>query len=203
MIINNLLEGIFNRESNVRILRVLIERVVGISGRETARLSGLSLRSAQIALESLEELKLVKRVVGGREHLFTAARDNFAVQNIIIPLFESEKKFKVNLFNEIKNELSTLTESLIYFGSVARKEDTIKSDLDLCIVYSKSRNKIESIVDELRIEINEKFGVTLAPFLILKSEFRKRAKSSKSPINEILKEGKVISGMSIRELQNG
>lgn len=202
MIVNNIIESIFNKGSNVRVLRALIERVVGISGRETARLSGVSLRSAQIALDNLENLKIVNRLIGGREHLFTLNRDNFVVQKIIIPLFESEQTFKEKLFAEIKNNLSALTESLIIFGSVARKEETIKSDLDLCIVYSKGKTKIEATIDELRINLNKNFGIILAPFLITKSEFRKRAKANKSPVPSILKEGKIISGLSLSRLKD-
>ena len=70
-------------------------------------------------------------------------------------------------------------------------------------VYSKGKTKIESVVDVLRLKLKNNFGVTLAPFLITKSEFKKRAKAKKSPVEDIVKEGKVISGISLRELHNG
>ena len=203
MVVNNLLENIFNKTSNVRVLRTLVDRVVGISGRETARLSGLNLRSAQIALENLENLKLVNRLVSGRDHIFTLNRENFIVQNIVNPLFQSEQLFKEKLYSIIKNSLGKFSDSLILYGSVVRKEDTIGSDFDLCIVYSKDKAKIESLLDELRIELNNKFGITLAPFIITKSEFRKRAKLNRIPVTEIIKEGKVLYGISLNKLQNG
>lgn len=203
MIVNNILEYIFNKSSNVQVLRTLNDRVAGVSGRETARLSGLNLRSAQLALENLDSLKIVNRLVGGREHLFTLNRDNFIVQCIIIPLFESEQTFRKELFSAITKELKGITDSLIIFGSVARKEDTIESDLDLCIVYSKSKNKIESIIDKKRIQLNKNFSIALAPLLITKSEFRKRAKLNKSPVSDIINDGKVLSGLSLEKLQNG
>ncbi len=203
MIINNILNYIFTSTANISVLRILNERVAGISGRETARLAGINLRSAQIALTNLENLKVVKRQVGGREHLFTLNRDHFLTNEIISNLFSAEQKFKTSLYKNISVKLKDITDSVILFGSVARKEENIESDLDICIVYSKKKNVIEKINNKLRDDISDKYGVTLAPFYITKKEFKERAKKNKAPINKILKEGKVLSGLSINTLKNG
>jgi predicted nucleotidyltransferase len=203
MIINNILNYIFTNSGNLAVLRVLNERVVGISGRETARLAGVSLRSAQLSLDNLVNLKIVKRQVGGREHLFTLNRESFISEEIITKLFSAEQKFKNSIYKEITKNLNPLAESIILFGSVARKEESLQSDLDLCIVYLKNKNKIEKIVSSLRDELYDKFGVTLAPFYITRSEFKIRAKKNISPVNEIIKEGIVISGLSLNILKNG
>lgn len=203
MIVNNILNHIFTSTGNLAVLRVLNERVVGISGRETARLAGISLRSAQLSLDNLVSLKIVKRQVGGREHLFTLNRESFIAKEIITKLFSAEGKFKASLFKKITTSLKISTESIILFGSVARKTESVQSDLDLCIVYSKNKNKIEKIVSNLRDELYDKFGVTLAPFYITRIDFKKRAENKKSPVNEIIKEGVVISGLSLNILKNG
>ena len=102
MVINKVLEYILNPPSVIPVLRVLNERVAGISGREAARLSGLSIRAAQIALSKLTETKIVNRHIGGRDYLFNLNRDNFLTQNIISRLFDFEKDFKQNIFALIK-----------------------------------------------------------------------------------------------------
>ncbi len=203
MIVNNILDYIFTNVSNLAVLRVLNERVVGISGRETARLAGISLRSAQLSLDNLVSLKIIKRQIGGREHLFTLNRESFISKEIIIKLFSAEQKFKTSLYKEITDSLKISADSIILFGSVARKTESVQSDLDLCIVYSKNKNKIEKIVSSLRDELYDKYGVTLAPFYIIRNEFKKRVKKNKSPVNEIIKEGIIISGLSINILKNG
>ena len=51
MLVNKFLENLFSAPSNVSILRVLNERVIGITGRETASLTH---RSALKTLTTLE-----------------------------------------------------------------------------------------------------------------------------------------------------
>ncbi len=54
MLVNKFLENLFSAPSNVSVLRVLNERVIGITGRETARLTSLTHRSALKTLTTLE-----------------------------------------------------------------------------------------------------------------------------------------------------
>jgi predicted nucleotidyltransferase len=202
MIINRVLGHIFINTSNLAVLRVLNERIVGLSGRETARLAGISLRAAQLSLNNLESLKIVNRHYGGREHIFTLNRNNFIVKDIISEIFSAEESFRISVFKLITARLAKLTYSIILFGSVARQEESTDSDMDICIVYSKRLNEIEKAVSSLRDELNHKFGVTLAPFYITRKEFKTRVRKSKSPVDSIIKEGKVISGLSIKSLIN-
>lgn len=200
MIINNILQHIFSAPSNILVLRTLNARVIGISGREIARISKLSNRTAQSVLANLESLGLVKRTVGGRDHLFTLNRKNRIVSQLIKFIFEFEDGFSKEIFSSIKKKLSPLVSSLILFGSVARKEENYASDFDLCIVYTQNKTKIENIVSELRDKLYDDYKVTLAPIYITDADFKKRAQKNLSPINNILKEGILITGKPIREL---
>ena len=53
MIISKVLNHIFMNTTNLAVLRVLNKRVIGLSGRETARLAGISLRATKLSLNSL------------------------------------------------------------------------------------------------------------------------------------------------------
>jgi predicted nucleotidyltransferase len=203
MVINKILNHIFINTTNLAVLRVLNDRVIGLSGRETARLAGISLRSAQLSLNNLENLKIVHRHYGGREHIFTLNRKNYIVKEIIINIFEAEESFRSSIYKQIKLKLAKLTDSVILFGSVANQEESVESDMDICIIYTKNLNIIENAISKLRDVLNDSFGVTLAPFYITKSEFRKRAKAGRSPIASIIKHGKVLSGLSIKRIING
>jgi predicted nucleotidyltransferase len=203
MIINKVLDYIFINTTNLAVLRVLNERVIGLSGRETARIAGISLRAAQLSLSGLESLKIVNRHYGGREHIFTLNRNNYIVREIISNVFSAEDLFRDSVFKNIKTRLVKLTDSVILFGSVARHEEKIDSDLDICIVYSEGLKNIEKAVNRLRDELNEEYGVTLAPFYVTLKELKKRARHRKSPVDSIINEGKVLSGLSIKSLING
>ncbi len=203
MILHNILEHVFKNQSNLKVLRVLNSLKVSVSGRETSRLANISLRSAQKSLEDLENLHLIRKQIGGRENLYNLNRENNIVKNIIEIIFKEENKFRESLLKKINTEIGNLADSIILFGSVARKKETVNSDLDICIVYSKKKREIENRINKLRDVLAKEYGVKIAPFYIKKSEFKKKAIKSESPIDDIVKEGKVISGTQINRLVNG
>jgi predicted nucleotidyltransferase len=205
MIINKVLNTLFSTWSNIVVMRALENYAVGISGREVARIAGLTPKNCLITLSMLEELGIVKRVRGGREHLFTLNREHFLVNEILIPVLAAERKYVELISKEISRSLRKHTISVYVFGSVVRKEETIDSDYDICILYNTETNKkkIEERLTQLSTRLKKKFGVSLAPFYITKIEFAKRAKAGKSPVKDIIKEGIHISGLKIKELLHG
>lgn len=205
MILNKPLDYIFATWSNIAVLRVLSNVKTPLSGREIAKLSGMSAPSALESLSSLENLNVIIRQRGGREHFFTLNRENYFVKKVIIPVITSEKNFTREIFREIKNNLQDFALSAILFGSTARGEEEVQSDFDLCIVYQgiTNRKKIENVIPKLREILHQKYGVSLAPFLITKKEFFSKAKNKLSPVNNIVKEGKILFGQSISDLING
>ncbi|MHB1686112.1 MAG: nucleotidyltransferase domain-containing protein [Ignavibacteriaceae bacterium] len=205
MIFNKTLNSIFSSSSHVAVLRSLQHYKIGITGREIARLSGLSPKSALSALSSLENIKIVNRVIGGRDHLFTLNRENYLVKYGILPLFQIENKFLPQLLTLIKQKLSKHCISIVLFGSVARNNETIESDLDICFVVQnkKSQKNIVPIIHALQDRIFTEFGTSLAPIYFTIDEFRKRAAKNLSPVNNIIKEGILISGKPIRILAHG
>lgn len=205
MIFNKVLNHIFSSSSHIAVIRSLQYHKIGITGREIARLSGLSPKSALYALSSLENIKIVNRVVGGRDHLFTLNRQNYLVKNGIIPLLQIENKFLPQLLEIIKQKLAKHCISIILFGSVARSNETTESDLDICfVVQNKSSQKdIVQIIHDLQDQIFNEFGASLAPIYFTHDEFRKKAAKNLSPVNNIIKEGVLISGRSIRILSHG
>lgn len=202
MIIHKPLNEIFSTYSNIAIIRELRYTRNGFTGREVAKRAGLSAPAILRALTHLESLKIVKRQIGGRDHLFTLNFNNYFVKKILSSILESESQYFELIKIRLKKDLSRNSVSILLFGSVARKEETIESDLDLCIVFSGLKNKkiLESEINSLRDQLNGEYGVTLAPFYISLKEFKQRAKMKKSPIDNIVKEGIVISGKSINGL---
>lgn len=200
MIINNILDYVFSAQSNVAVLRTLNSRQVGISGREIARISNISNRTAQIALANLESLGLVNRTIGGRDHLFTLNRNNKIATELIEFVFKFENGFVNEVIALIKSKLSIDGVTLILFGSVSRREEEIRSDFDLCIVYSDNKSTIEKLINELRGKLFEEYNITLAPFYISTTEFKKSVTKNLSPVNNIVKEGVVIYGKPIRDI---
>lgn len=202
MIVYKILDYVFATWSNIAVLRVINKVKIGLSGREIAKQAEMSAPSCFEALSALENLNIVTRQRGGREHFFFLNREHYVVKKIVIPILNSERKFAESIYSEIKEVLEKHSSSLIIFGSTARKEEKIESDLDLCVVFNNpnSKNKIASLITDLSLSLFRKYGVSLSPFYISEKEFFRRAKIKKSPVNDILKDGFVISGKAIESL---
>ncbi|MFA6980238.1 MAG: nucleotidyltransferase domain-containing protein [Ignavibacteriaceae bacterium] len=204
MVINKILDEVFSTWSNIAVLRVLNKVKIGLSGREIAKQAGMSAPSCLEALSSLENFNIVTRQRGGRDHFFNLNREHFLSGKVIVPILNQEKKYQETLLKEIVKTLENYSSSLFLFGSVARKEEKIDSDLDVCIVYKNvnSKKKIESVISELGFLLHKRYGVSLAPFYVSESDFVKKIKTQKPPIVDVLKEGKLLFGKSIKELLN-
>lgn len=203
MKIYNVLNNIFSAPSAVSVLRELSIRNTGLTGRELARITNLTPQTAHNALANLEALNIVDRITAGRSHYFTLNRKHYLNKRIIENLYKDEREYVNSIFESIKKNIGKESVSLILFGSVARKDETVESDLDLCIVYQGRKTLIEEKVSSLRENLYKEFGITLAPFYITEREFKSRAKSKKPPVNNIIKEGEIISGKSINRIING
>ena len=204
MIIHKPLNEIFSAYSNIAVIRELRYTKNGFSGREIAKRAGLSAPAAINSLSHLESLKIVNRQIGGRDHIFTLNISNYFVKVVLLPSLDAEGKFYDSIVKDIKKTLSKSTISVFLFGSVARKEESIQSDFDICIVFPGLKDKkiVEEKVNVCRDELHNNYGISLAPFYISVKEFRQSAKLKKPPINEILKEGILLFGQSIKELLN-
>jgi predicted nucleotidyltransferase len=202
MIVHKLLNEIFSTYSNVAVLRAMQDNRQGLSGREISKKAELSAPSCFQALKKLERLKLVARQKGGRDHLFTLNFDNVALNEAIIPVLEFERNWLNRILGEIKKNLKNDSLSLILFGSVARSEENYESDFDVAIILKELKNnsKLDDKVTKLSLQLNKNFGISLSSISLSLSDFKKRAKKNLPPVNNILIEGFVFSGLSIRKL---
>ncbi len=205
MVIHKTLNEIFSTYSNIAVTRELRYTTNGFTGREIAKRAGLSPPAALKALTHLESLKIVNRRIGGRDHLFTLNFSNYYIKEVLIPALEAESLYFDKIKSVLKKHLSKDSESVILFGSVARKDESIKSDFDICVVYKNrnDKNKLEDILSRCRDELYNDYGINLAPFYISVAEFKKRAGFKKPPVDEIIKEGIVLSGKQIKSILNG
>lgn len=200
---NKPLEEVFSARSSITVLRILNERSKGISGREISRLTSLSLRTVQIALANLEQTGILKRFIGNKEHLFVLNRENYFTRNLIEEIFKAEDNFRQSIFSEIRKRIGKDIISIILFGSAARGTDITDSDLDICIVYEGNNKVLENKVADLRSKLFCSFNITLAPLYITAAKFREMYRKEKSPVRQIVKEGRLIAGKKISGLLNG
>lgn len=204
MVFHHVWDRVFSTWSHVAVLRALQDSAKGSTGREIARQSGMNHRSCLQALTELEELFLIRRARGGRDHLFTLNREHLLVEEGILPLLALERGFSRSLFAYLSKRLGKQTKSIIVFGSVTRNEETPSSDLDLCLVVSADKTiaAVGAAVDSLAPQVLSRYGAKVAPFILTHKEFIRKAKRNLPPVNDIAKEGIVIAGISVKGLLN-
>jgi predicted nucleotidyltransferase len=203
MVIHRAYDEVLRSWSHVAVLRAILYSAGGLTGNEIARASGMHPRSALKALTSLEELGIVRRQRGGRDHLFTLNRDHFLTREGLLPLYQAEQQYRSAIEDSLVTLLKGRVVSAVIFGSVSRKQEIPQSDLDLCCIVTSEDKKgeVQAALASEAVSLYRKFGVKLAPVFFSLSEMKKRKRSGL--IKEIRKEGKVIVGKTFEDLLRG
>jgi predicted nucleotidyltransferase len=172
--LNTPFDRILSTPTKVRVLRALSPLGKGISGREAARLAGVS-RAAMGALEELVDLGVVTRHEATGQHLYTLNRRNYLTARIL-DLFQSEDERVEAIYTDIRDALrgnatdagggGVLAASV--FGSAARGEAGPGSDFDLLVVTATTGDvdaAYEALAD-LAEGLRERFGLRLSPVVL-------------------------------------
>jgi predicted nucleotidyltransferase len=194
MILHHVLGEVFRSRSHVAVLRALLDTDIGFTGNHVARLTGMHPLTALKVLSSLEELGIVRRQRGGRDHIFTLNRNHFLVEHAVLPIFEAEKQLPGVVQTALSACLTGHVRCAVIFGSVARAEENARSDLDVCCIV-KNKQEQEEVREKLQREASSlavRFGVNLAPLIFTISEFRSQSKTQ--AVKEILRDAKLIAG---------
>lgn len=201
---HNLLNDILDTRTKIKILRLLTvtSKEVKYSGREVAGFLNISPTSACDLLNDFFQQKIVWMEIAGRSKLYYYNKENMIVREILLPLFRKEKQIADSAKKYIVSSLSAETVSIVLFGSTVRDEDTIQSDFDVFfLVRNKGlKIKVENKLDDLTHDFWVKFGRPLSPYLLTLTEFKKRFKEKLSVLMDIINQGELLSGKSLRSI---
>lgn len=205
MVLHRAFDEVFRSWSHVAVLRVLVDTTTGFSGNETARMSGMTAKAALKALTTLENLGIVHRRRGGREHLFTLNREHSLVKDIILKLYHTERQFPEFVYEAVGMILKSNVLSAIVFGSVVRQQETAASDLDVCCIVRSEQQKeaVREVLNNSAGELHSKFNIKVAPIVFTVEEFRKRAQSKNPLVQGIIEQGRLLTGKQPKAILRG
>jgi len=140
----------------VRVLRVLIRHGGQLPMSRLVQDSRLSLPGTIKVLHHLEGLGVVKVAGGGRARLFQATVAH-PVVGMLDVLFRSEAGYRERALNAVKRDGNSLAlKALWLFGSVARFEDRLDSDIDLIMVTDLAEPAAhEAVAAQFRARLSE------------------------------------------------
>lgn len=205
MKIHSKLDELLKQSSKIKILRFLFSAKDEHAGRAIARAIGMSASSTYETLQSLKEEGLINIRRKGNAIFYKIRTENYIVKELLKPLFEKEKSLFTEIISLIKGSLLEHKDkiaSIALFGSVARKEETTKSDIDLAIIIetNSARKVIDNAIDKLSTEMAKKFGTALSSYVLTREEIRKKYNKKQALIRSILKDNQLIYGEPLERI---
>ena len=124
MTIEKALDNILNTNSKIKIIRLFTCRREDFmaSGRQIAKLTGITPPAAHAALKDLYNQDILKRDIIGKQHIYRLNINSRTVKNILKPAFKGESSIKKDICDFLKKEiakkrLKNKIISLVLYGS--------------------------------------------------------------------------------------
>jgi len=95
-----------------------------------------------------------------------------------------------NISERLKREYNA--EKVILFGSYARGEETIDSDVDILVVAPTKERMIDRMASVSRIIRNLRNGLPISPIVLTSEEFRRKLEEGDAFIRTVVEEGVVL-----------
>ena len=169
---HNYLENLFGSKVRIKLTRTLYkfkDRSFTLS--ELSRYSGITRQGIMKVLDDLNGMNIVKLERIGSSIIIRLNRNEFI--NNILKVYELEKNTLNNLIDFINSYFKDKKMiSLALFGSIAKGEENFNSDIDLLII-TKNKKLASQISEKCNLEIIDKFGNVLMPYILNKNEFKK------------------------------
>ena len=156
-LLSNPLSSIFGGPQ-ARALELLLSVDALLSVRDIARQIDVSPSTASTALDSLNRQGVISRQVVGVTHLYNINSHYFLTPHLR-KILDVSNDLDRKTVDYLREKLSSV-ESVILYGSHARRTSTPTSDIDLIVVHSTTRaqQQAEQLSHELRNHLTKMIG---------------------------------------------
>jgi predicted nucleotidyltransferase len=177
------------------VLAALLRTDTPLTGRQVHALvsDDYSLWTVQEALKALTQLGLVNTQTIGRAGVHTINEDHIAVAPLRVlldPITALTETVREAVGHDVKN--------VILFGSIARGEANISSDVDLAVIAPAGWDGRTDLEDAVRTRLGNNCDV----LVFTAEDFTRLAETGEPVVREILTEGVALIG-SIRRMTSG
>lgn len=195
MLYHNYLEVLLGSRVKVKILRALCRhRGKEFTIRELAEFLNVSHMGVRKALSDLYKMNAVHIRVVGKSHTVGINGESYVI-DLADKVFRMEEETMGELVGALRKRLSdSAVVSALIFGSVARGEEDVMSDIDLFIL-TKDKGKAEVAVSELQGEVSRRFGNAISPYILSEGELAD--KDRRQILEEIRRKHIVVCGKSL------
>jgi predicted nucleotidyltransferase len=178
MLLNKNLIEIFDSRAKLVVARYVVKPGFIMSGRELAKLCGISHSWVIKILKEFEDINFISSRRVGKTVLWTAKTNSYAY-------LAAEKLFgSRQMFMPVMHLKSMLREGLkkepvkkaIIFGSVAEETEEADSDIDLFVLVegATEKKRVEKALEGLSTKCGEVFGNGLHFYILTENEFKQK-----------------------------
>ena len=176
--------------------------------RELAKLSRVGVGTVSSEFNKLAKEGLVEQKSEGQEKYYKLNLASPRTRKLC-ELFEVDKREKfykekrrlswvLEDFTKRVSDFASEVQSVILFGSVARGETTLRSDIDVLVIAPNSEeerfNELMNAVDRLAAEVSGRYPEKLVPIVMMTKDFEKSIRDKKRFAADVLKDGIVLFG---------
>lgn len=188
-----------------RVLSVLAETTADLNMRTIARLADVSLSQASRVLAPLVELGVVERHDVPPSSLFRLVRQHVAVGPLLA--LARGRDALIGEMGRLASGLPVVPLSAIVFGSFARGEADIESDIDTVLVRPAGVDESDELwsesVEQWRASVHRASGNRVEVLEVGSDEVAALLNSRRQVWRDIRRDGLVIQGLSLAELEGG
>lgn len=210
MVIDKALDNVLSTNSKISIVRLFVTRRQDFiaSGREIARLTGITPPAAHTSLKELYDENILKRDIVGKQHIYRLNVKNRIVKTILVPAFRNEQSVKRDIIDFIKKKIketkiSVNIVSIILYGSMQNRRKIKKGDVDIAVIVKDAKcvKRIKNIfTDDIAEAFYEYFSAHLDVYLKTEKQFKEMRKMNKPPVSTLMKSYLVIYGKDPHDL---
>lgn len=204
------LDDILSSRAKVRLLRLFSTEPDPMSAREAARRVEMAKRSADLALRDLVQVGVIRRHGSGAQPTYVLNPHHALVRHAVLILFGGGKDATAQsgsgeqgaiheFFDTLRSAVEVPnTQDVLWaalFGSTAKGEDTLESDIDLAVIVADEMalTRMQERLADMKPVFLRRFGRVLSPVVMTLAHGRALAASGHALI-ESLVDGRVIAG---------
>ena len=186
-----------------RILAVLAETSAELNLRALARLSGVSLAQASRVLPGLVSLGMVERRDVPPAALFRVVPEHVGVRAVME--LSRARDVVLGELGRLAGKLSLPPVSVVVFGSLARGEAGVESDIDVVVVRPAAVGEDSEVwrqgVEGWRQEVRRLSGNAVEVVEVGEGEIGRLLRGRRPMWKDVLRDGVVVFGAGLVELQ--
>jgi len=181
-----MLDKLFSSKARVEILKLfLFNSDDSFYQRQISMLTRQPIRGVQQEVEKLQNLGLIEKSAQGNRLYYKVNRNCSIFEELKRILFKT-----AGIAETLKGKLikSDSVKVAFIYGSYAKGEESLSSDIDLLVMGSITSKELSGLLSKSKSEIGRE--INYAVFKV--EEFRKRIKQKNHFLNSVLKEKKLF-----------